>query len=155
PSRRLREIAVRLTILSRDPAIPSTRRLLEEAKARGHRARVLNPVRVEMHLDGESANLTYQRKKLFPCDVVLPRVAPSISTYGLALVNQFALRGVPILNSAQAIGQARNKMRLLQLLSANGIDIPATVMARDAADLKAMVHLVGGVPVLVKLLQGQ
>ncbi len=59
------------------------------------------------------------------------------------------------MNTAQAIAQSRNKMRSLQLLSANGIDIPATVMARDAADLKAMVGLVGGVPVLVKLLQGQ
>jgi ribosomal protein S6--L-glutamate ligase len=146
---------MRIVILSRDPAIPSTKRLIEAARRRGHRVRVFNPVRVEMHLDGQSANLSYQRKKLFSCDVVIPRIAQSISTYGLALVNQFVLRGVPVLNSAQAIGQARNKMRALQLLSANGIDIPATVMARDAADLKAMVHLVGGVPVLVKLLQGQ
>ena len=59
------------------------------------------------------------------------------------------------MNTAQAIAQSRNKMRSLQLLSAHGIDIPATVMARDAADLKEMVGLVGGVPVLVKLLQGQ
>lgn len=116
---------------------------------------VLNPVKVEMHLDGRSANLYYQRKKLPDCDVVIPRIAQSVSNYGLAVVNQYAMRGVAQMNSAQAIAQARNKMRSLQLLSASGIDIPATVMARDAADLKAMVSLVGGVPVLVKLLQGQ
>ncbi len=146
---------MKLTILSRSASIPSTKRLLEAARARGHKARVLNPVRVEMHLDGRSANLYYQRKKLSPCDVVIPRIAQSINNYGLAVVNQFAMRGIPILNSAQAIAQSRNKMRTLQLLSANGIDIPATVMARDAGDLKEMVGLVGGVPVLVKLLQGQ
>jgi ribosomal protein S6--L-glutamate ligase len=146
---------MKITILSRSATIPSTRRLVEAAKARGHHVRVLNPVKVEMHLDGRSANLYYQRKKLAPCDVVIPRIAQSVSNYGLAVVNQFAMNGIPILNSAQAIAQARNKMRSLQLLSANGIDIPATVMARDAADLKAMVSLVGGVPVLVKLLQGQ
>ncbi len=144
-----------ITLLSRASTIPSTQRLMEAARARGHKVRVLDPVHVEMHLDGRSANLFYQRKKLPPCDVVIPRIAQSVSNYGLAVVNQFAMRGATLLNSAQAIAQARNKMRCLQLLSAQGIDIPATVMARDAADLKDMVKLVGGVPVLVKLLQGQ
>jgi ribosomal protein S6--L-glutamate ligase len=146
---------MKITILSRSGTISSTRRLVEAARARGHKVRVLNPVKVEMHLDGRSANLYYQQKKLASTDVVIPRIAQSVSNYGLAVVNQFAMQGVPIMNSAQAIAQARNKMRSLQLLSANGIDIPATVMARDAADLKAMVSLVGGVPVLVKLLAGQ
>lgn len=146
---------MKITLLSRSASIPSTRRLVEEARARGHSARVLNPTRVEMHLDGRSANLFYQRKKLAETDVVIPRIAQSINNYGLAVVNQFRMRGVPILNSAEAIAQSRNKMRSLQLLSANGIDIPATVMARNASDLREMVDLVGGVPVLVKLLQGQ
>lgn len=146
---------MRLTILSRAPSIPSTRRLVEAASARGHRVRVFNPLEVEMHLDGRAANLYYRRKKIPGSDVVIPRIAQSISAYGLAVVNQFAMQEIPQLNTAQGIAQARNKMRCLQLLSANGIDIPATVMARNAADLKAMVGLVGGVPVLVKLLQGQ
>jgi ribosomal protein S6--L-glutamate ligase len=145
---------MKLVILSRSASIPSTRRLVDTARGRGHRVRVLNPSRVEMHLDGRSANLYYQRKRLLPGQVVIPRIAQSISSYGLAVLNQFAMRGVPQLNSAQAIAQSRNKMRSLQLLSAHGIDIPATVMARDAGDLKAMVDLVGGVPVLVKLLAG-
>lgn len=155
PFRRPGSISVKITILSRSPEIPSTKRLVEAAEGRGHQVQVLNPVKVQMHLDGRSAHLYYQRKKLPPCDVVIPRIAQSISTYGLAVVNQFAIRKIPILNTAQAISQARNKMRALQLLSAHGIDIPATVMARDAADLKEMANLVGGVPVLVKLLPGQ
>jgi ribosomal protein S6--L-glutamate ligase len=146
---------LKITILSRSNQIASTRRLVEAARAKGHVVRVLNPVQVEMHLDGRSATLFYQRKKLSAPDVVIPRIAQSISHYGLAVVNQFGIRGIPVMNSAQAIAQARNKMRSLQLLSANGVDIPATVMARDATDLKEMVKLVGGVPVLVKLIQGQ
>ncbi len=146
---------MKITILSRSASIPSTKRLVEAGRARGHQVRVLNPIRVEMHLDGQSANLYYRRRKLPPCDVVIPRIAQSVNNYGLAVVNQFAMGGVPLLNTARAIAESRNKMRSLQLLSANGIGIPATVMARDAADLKAMVGLVGGVPVLVKLLQGQ
>lgn len=146
---------MKVTILSRSATIPSTRRLVEASRARGHQVRVLNPARVEMHLDGRAANVYYQRKPLAPGDVVIPRIAQSISNYGLAVVNQFAMCGVPQMNSAQAIAQARNQLRCLQLLSAHGIDIPATVMARDAHDLKSMVSLVGGVPVLVKLLKGQ
>ncbi|MGZ6162747.1 MAG: ATP-grasp domain-containing protein, partial [Myxococcaceae bacterium] len=87
-------------------------------------------------------------------DVVLPRIAQSITSYGLAVVNQYGMLGVPVMNTAAAIAHARNKMRCLQLLSAHGISVPATVMARSAGDLKAMVQLVGGVPVLVKLLGG-
>lgn len=146
---------MKLTLLSRSATIPSTRRLVEAGRARGHQVRVLNPAKVEMHLDGRSAHLFYRRRPLAPCDVVIPRIAQSINTYGLAVVNQFAMRGMPLLNTAQAIAESRNKMRSLQLLSAHGIDIPATVVARRAEDLKAMVGLVGGVPVLVKLLQGQ
>jgi len=146
---------MKITILSRSGSIPSTRRLVEAARTRGHRVRVLDPVKVEMHLDGRTVGLYYQRKKLAPTEVVIPRIAQSVSTYGLAVVNQFGILGVPLVNSAQAIAQSRNKMRTLQLLSQAGIDIPSTVMARQASDLKEMVSLVGGVPVLVKLLQGQ
>ncbi len=145
---------MRLTILSRSASIPSTRRLADAARARGHKVRILNPTRVELQLDGSTANLFYKRKKLKPPDVVIPRIAPSVSSYGLAVVEQFAMRGAVVMNHTRAIGQSRNPMRCLQLLSAAGVDIPATVMAREAADLKAMVSLVGGVPVLVKLLQG-
>lgn len=144
-----------LYILSRSATIPSTKRLVDVAKARGHQARVLDPLKVEIALDGSTGTLFYKRAKLAPCDVVIPRIAQSVNVYGLAVLNQFANAGVALMNSANAIGQARNKMRALQLLSASGIGIPATVLARDARDLKAMVRLVGGVPVLVKLLQGQ
>src|SRR5215831_9914143 len=145
---------MQITILSRSSSIPSTKRLVEAARIRGHKVRVLNPVKVEMHLDGNSVSLYYRQVKLRPTDVVIPRIAQSITNYGLAVVTQFEMRRIPIMNTAQAISQARNKMRALQLLSSAGIDIPATVMARDARDLKEMVKLVGGVPVLVKLLQG-
>ena len=145
---------MRLTLLSRSLSVPSTARLAAVARARGHSVRVLDPVQVEMHLDGVRGHLLYRRKRLVLPDVVLPRIAQSISSYGLAVVNQYGMLGVPVMNSAAAIAHARNKMRCLQLLSAHGIAVPATVMARSAEDLKAMVQLVGGVPVLVKLLGG-
>ncbi len=146
---------MRLCILSRSSVVPSTRRLVETAEARGHSVNVLDPLRVEIHLHGRRGSIFYKRQKIPPFDVLIPRIAQSVNVYGLAVLNQFDLRGVTLMNNATAIAQARNKMRSLQLLSANGVDIPSTVMARDPKDLRSMVKLVGGVPVLVKLLQGQ
>jgi ribosomal protein S6--L-glutamate ligase len=143
---------VHLTILSRSPAIYTTRRLAEAGRARGHRVRVLDPVQVEMKLgDGEPA-LYYKRRPFPRTDAVIPRVAPSIHQYGLAVVSQLQLRGVPVLNGAAAIAASRNKMQCLQLLAASGVGVPRTVMARDASGLREMVRHVGGVPVIVKLL---
>src|SRR5262249_61848170 len=111
---------------------------------RGHRARVWDRGRVELPLEGTRGALLYRRRKVVLPDVVLPRIAQSITPYGLAVVNQFGMLHVPVMNTAGAIAHARNKMRCLQLLSAHGIAVPATVMARSAGDLKAMVRLAGG-----------
>ena len=146
---------MRLCILSRSARIGSTRRLVEAGRARGHQVRVIDSLKVRLHLDGSGGHLLYGSRRLQGYDAVIPRIAQSVSAHGLAVVNQLALQGVPVLNSADAISQARNKMRSLQLLSAHGLLTPATVMAREPAELREMVKLVGGPPVLVKLLQGQ
>jgi ribosomal protein S6--L-glutamate ligase len=142
---------VHLTILSRSPRVHTTRRLVEAARALGHRARVVDPLQVEMGLGDEPA--VYWRRRRFPrTDVVVPRIGPSIHQYGLAVVKQLELLNIPVLNGAAGISASRNKMRSLQLLAAAGIRVPRTVMASDPSGLKEMVRLVGGVPVLVKLL---
>lgn len=145
---------MKLVVLSRSKTIPSTRRLVEAAKARGHSVRVLNPALVSVHLDAKKARLLYKGKALAIPDVVIPRIATSIAAYGLAVVDMFSARGAIILNSARAIGLSRNPARCLQRLSVAGLNIPATVMSREVGDLQSMVDRVGGVPVLVKLLQG-
>jgi len=143
---------VHLTILSRSDAIYTTRRLLEAARARGLRARAVDPLDVEMGL-GEGAPAVYWRRRRFPAtDVVVPRIGLSVHQYGLAVVNQLELLGVPVLNGAYGISASRNKMRSLQLLAAAGVPVPRTAMAGNPSGLKEMAKIVGGVPVLVKLL---
>jgi ribosomal protein S6--L-glutamate ligase len=143
-----------LTVLSRSAGIFTTRRIVEAARARGHVARVVDPLQVEMRLGREGPGV-FHRGGPFPAtDVVVPRIAPSVSQYGLAVVNHLQLLGIPVLNGAPAIGLARNKMRVLQMLSASGIRVPRTVMASEPSGLREMVRHVGGLPVLVKLLRG-
>jgi ribosomal protein S6--L-glutamate ligase len=143
---------VHVVVLSRSEGIYTTRRLLSAARARHHRVRVLDPVQVEMGLGGARPALFYRRRAFPRADVVIPRIALSVNQYGLAVVNQLQLLGVPVLNGAQGISASRNKMRCLQLLSGHGIGVPLTVMASDASGLREMVKHVGGLPVLVKLL---
>lgn len=145
---------MKLVVLSRSRTIPSTRRLIEAAQARGHSVRVLNPTRVTVRLGRGKSELWYRNKRISVPDVVIPRIASSIASYGLAVVEQFAAHGATVLNSARAIGLSRNPARCLQRLSAAGLDIPATVLSRETDDLQAMVDQIGGVPVLVKLLHG-
>ncbi len=145
---------MKIVILSRSAQVDSTRRLVEAARARDHHVKVVNPSQLEMHLDGKTASLFLNGKPLPLPDVVIPRIATSLSSYGLAVVEQFQMRGVLALNDAQSMGQSRNPMRCLQRLSASGVDIPQTVMARAAGDLKQMLERVGGVPVIVKVQKG-
>ncbi len=152
PARSLEPAAVHVTILSRSPAIYTTRRLVEAARARGHRARVVDPLDVQMGLGGEGPAVYWRRRRFPRADVVIPRIGLSIHQYGLAVVNQLELAGIPVLNGAYGISVSRNKMRSLQLLAAGGVQVPRTVMASDPSGLKEMARVVGGVPVLVKLL---
>lgn len=108
-----------------------------------------------MHVDGKRSLLLHRRKAIATPDVVIPRIAPSTALYGLAVVNHFALSGATLLNDAEAIARSRNRMGALQLLSSSGIGVPRTVMGRDAKSIRESVSLVGGLPVLVKLLQGE
>jgi ribosomal protein S6--L-glutamate ligase len=143
---------VHLTILSRSTAIYTTRRLGEAARERGHGVRVLDPVDVEVGLGGGRPALFWRRKPFPRSDVVVPRIGLSVHQYGLAVVNQIELTGTPCLNGSWGIAASRNKMRSLQLLAAAGVPVPRTVMASNPSGIKEMVRLVGGTPVIVKLL---
>lgn len=153
-----------LTILSRRGSIYSTRRIAEAARLRGARVRVIDPLRVELSIaehrgvtgselgNKVKSDVVVRGKSVARTSVVIPRIAPSIQGYGLAVLEQFALLGIPALNDAQAIARSRNKMSTLQLLSRTGIPVPRTVMAREAGDLRKLVAEVGGPPVLIKLI---
>jgi ribosomal protein S6--L-glutamate ligase len=143
---------VHLTVLSRSTSIYTTRRLGEAARERGVGVRVVDPLDVELGL-GAGGPAVYWRGKRFPrTDVVVPRIGLSVHQYGLAVVNQLELLGLPVLNGSWGIAASRNKMRILQLLAAEGVPVPLTVMASNPSGLKEMVRLVGGTPVMVKLL---
>ncbi len=145
-----------VAILSRNRKLYSTRRLVEAAKALGHAPRVLDTLRCNMLLGRDRPRLLYRGEEILASDlhVAIPRIGASITGYGLSVVNQLDMMGVPVLNAAIPISRSRDKLRALQLLSRFGIDIPRTVMCRYRDEVEAAIGLVGGTPCVIKLLQG-
>jgi len=145
-----------LVILSRNPKLHSTRRLVEAARALGHAPRVLDTLRCNMVVARDRPRLFYRDEEILATgvDVVIPRIGASVTGYGLSVVNQFDLMGVPVLNAAIPIARSRDKLRALQLLSRFGIDIPRTVMCRYRDEVEGAVRMVGGLPCIIKLIQG-
>jgi ribosomal protein S6--L-glutamate ligase len=145
---------LRVAILSRKRGLYSTRRLVEAVQKRGHRALVLDTLRCNLILDTHGPRMVYRGIEVRDVDVVIPRIGASITNYGLAVVNQLNMMGIPVLNNSVPIARSRDKLRCLQLLSKHGVAIPRTVMARDRSDVATLVEEVGGLPAIIKLLQG-
>lgn len=151
---RPRRARPRLALLSRKRSLYSSRRLLEAARARGFRTVVVDVLKCDLLLDGGRPRLLHEGEELPPLAVALPRIGASVTREGLSVVRQLEAMGVPLLNGSAAIEVSRDKLRALQLLSSRGVPVPRTVRARAGAEVAPLVKAVGGLPAILKLLQG-
>ena len=145
---------MKLAILSCSPNCYSTRRLKEAALSRGHEAKVLNTLRFSIDLKQGEPDLYFRSKLLSDYDAVIPRIGSSVSFYGTAVVRQFEQMDVFTTNSSAGITNARDKLRCLQILSRHHIGIPETAFVREKRDVLPAIERVGGVPIIIKLLEG-
>jgi ribosomal protein S6--L-glutamate ligase len=145
---------VKIAILSRNSRLYSTGRLVSACRERGHEVRVLDTLKCYMELSSHEPAIWYKGEKLEGFDAVIPRIGASITTYGLAVIRQFEMMGTYSLTESVALGRSRDKLRALQLLSRRKIGMPVTSFAHDVHNTKELIKLVGGAPVVVKLLAG-
>lgn len=145
---------MKFLVLSRKPAIYSTRRLREAARIEGHSCLVVDPLRCVLHLEGGSAKVRVAGEDLTGIDAVIPRVGSYAVEYSLALVRQFELMGVPVLNGSAGIALAKQKWASLQALTAAGVPVPPTTLMRFPTHLADTLAELGGPPVILKLLRG-
>jgi ribosomal protein S6--L-glutamate ligase len=143
-----------IVVLSRNPKLYSTRRLVEAGEARGHQMRVVDPLKCYMDIASHRPAVHYRGEKLAGFDAVIPRIGASITFYGCAVLRQFEMTGVYPLNESVAINRSRDKLRSLQILARAGIGLPLTSFAHATQDTHALIELVGGAPLVVKLLEG-
>jgi ribosomal protein S6--L-glutamate ligase len=144
---------VNIGILSRKPSLYSTHRLKEAGQERGHTMRVINPLRCYMNITAKRPTVLYRGEKL-RLEAVIPRIGASVTFYGTAVVRQFEVMGVYTVTESQALARSRDKLRTLQLLSREGVGLPVTGFARSSRDIDGVIDLVGGAPVIIKLLEG-
>jgi ribosomal protein S6--L-glutamate ligase len=145
---------MKIAILSRNPKLYSTSRLVEAAQARGHEVHVLDVLRCYMNITSLKPEVHYKGEILSGYDAVIPRIGASVTFYGTAVLRQFEMMGVYPLNESVAISRSRDKLRALQLLSRKGIGLPVTGFAHRPDDVDDLIKMVGGAPLVIKLLEG-
>lgn len=145
---------MKIAILSRNPNLYSTRRLVEAAEKHGHEAHVVDHLRCNIEIEQKGPSLFYGSDYLEGFDAVIPRVGASVTFYGTAVVRQFEMMNVFSVNSSRGIVHSRDKLRCLQVLSKEGIGLPKTVFTNYSRNVEHVVESAGGAPVVLKLLEG-
>ncbi|MEZ4705208.1 MAG: 30S ribosomal protein S6--L-glutamate ligase [Bdellovibrionota bacterium] len=141
-------------ILSMNPDLYSTRRLVEQAIERGHRVMVINPLQCYMNITSSSPTVHYKKRNLDEFDAIIPRIGSSITFYGAAVLRQFEMMGVYSINGSISITRSRDKLRSAQILSRKGVGLPITAFAHATIHTKDLISIVGGPPLVVKILEG-
>lgn len=145
---------MKIAILSRDGTLYSCKRLREAAICRGHAVEIIDPLSCYMNINPAAPSVHYQGRQLPHYDAVIPRIGSAITFYGTAVLRQFEMLGSYPLNESVAITRARDKLRSLQLLARQGIDLPVTGFAHSPDDTSDLIDMVGGAPLVVKLVEG-
>jgi len=145
---------MRIALLARNPELYSHKRLMEAAESRGHEIEWINTLQVYLRLGRTKAEMRYRGHEMPHFDAVIPRIGASVTFFGTAVLRQFEVMGVYPLNESVSISRSRDKLRSLQLLSRKGIGIPVTGMAQGTRQTEDLIEMVGGPPLVIKLLEG-
>lgn len=144
---------MKIAILSRGANLYSTARLKEAAIERDHDVTVVDYLRCYMDITARRPKILYKGEELRP-NAVIPRIGASYTFYGTAVVRQFEMADIFTLNSSDGISRSRDKLRSMQILSRAGVGLPTTSFAHSIQDVNGLLEVVGGTPVVIKLLEG-
>ena len=128
-------------------------RLRQAALERGHDVAVVDYLRCYLDITARRPKILFRGEEVRP-DAVIPRIGATYTFYGAAVVRQFEMADVYTLNDSDGISRSRDKLRSMQLLSRAGVGLPTTSFAHDSQDINGILEVVGGPPVVVKLLGG-
>jgi ribosomal protein S6--L-glutamate ligase len=145
---------MKIAILSRNPNLYSTQRLVEASKEKGHEVIVVDHLKCIIELEKKSPRVYYNGNYLEDIDAIIPRIGASVTFYGTAVVRQFEMMNVFSAVESQALVRSRDKLRSLQILARAGVGLPKTVFTNYAKDVDHVIESVGGAPLVLKLLEG-
>ncbi|MDR6300050.1 30S ribosomal protein S6--L-glutamate ligase [Mesonia maritima] len=143
-----------IKILSRNSNLYSTKRLVEAATKRKHTVEVVDPLKCDIVIEKRKPNIYYKGGYIVDVDAIIPRIGSSVTFYGTAVVRQFEMMGAFTTTDSEALVRSRDKLRSLQVLSRAKIGLPKTVFTNYSRDVEGVIKQVGGVPLVIKLLEG-
>ncbi|HEY9222004.1 MAG: 30S ribosomal protein S6--L-glutamate ligase [Lutibacter sp.] len=145
---------MKIVVLSRNPNLYSTKRLVEAGKARNHEMLVVDHSKCDIIIEKKKPAIRYKHELLLDVDAVIPRIGASVTFFGTAVVRQFEMMKVFTAIESQALMRSRDKLRSLQVLSRAGLGLPKTVFTNYSKNVKDIIKDVGGTPLVIKLLEG-
>jgi ribosomal protein S6--L-glutamate ligase len=145
---------MKIAVLSRNPNLYSTKRLVEAAQAKGNDAMVVDHLKCNIHIEKKNSKIFYNGEYLEDIDAIIPRIGASVTFYGTAVVRQFEMMKVFTTTESQALVRSRDKLRSLQILSRAGVGLPKTIFTNYARDVDHIIESLGGAPLVLKLLEG-
>ncbi len=145
---------MRIVVLSRNPKLYSTSRLVEAGQARGHEVIVLDHLKCNLVIEKKNPKIIYKGQEIKDVQAVIPRIGASVTFYGTAVVRQFEMMHIFTAVESQALVRSRDKLRSMQILSRAGLGLPKTIFTNYSKDVDRTLQEVGGAPVVIKLLEG-
>lgn len=143
-----------IKVLSRNPKLYSTKRLVEAAEKRKHDVQVIDPLKCDLIIEKRNPNVYYKGNYIQDTDAIIPRIGASVTFYGTAVVRQFEMMGAFSTIDSEALVRSRDKLRSMQVLTRARIGLPKTVFTNYSRDVEGVIQHVGGTPLVIKLLEG-
>lgn len=145
---------MKIAILATNSQLYSHKRLVEEGQLVGHEIKVINPLHCYMNVAASCPKVHYRGGSALPhFDAVIPRIGASMTYYGTAVLRHLETMGMYTVNESIAISRSRDKFRSLQVLARKGIPLPLTSFAQSPDDTEELIRMVGGAPLVIKLLE--
>ena len=145
---------MKIAILSANPNLYSTKRIVEAGKKKGHEMIIVDHTKCDLVIEKKKPSVFYKGSEILGVDAVIPRIGASVTFFGTAVVRQFEMMKIFTATESQALVRSRDKLRSLQVLARAGLDLPKTVFSNYSKNVGNVVEKVGGAPLVIKLLEG-
>ncbi|MEN8956899.1 MAG: 30S ribosomal protein S6--L-glutamate ligase [Flavobacteriales bacterium] len=145
---------MKIAILSANPNLYSTKRLVEAGQKKGHEMVIIDHTKCDLVIEKKKPIVIYKGQEIRDIDGVIPRIGASVTFFGTAVVRQFEMMKIFTATESQALVRSRDKLRSLQILARAGLDLPKTVFSNYSKNVSNVVEKVGGAPLVIKLLEG-
>lgn len=131
------------------------KRLMDASLKEGHTTKILNLLKCSLSVCMDDPEVYYEGSSISQdFDIIIPRIDTPHTEYGLTVLRQFEAMHIFILDKPLAIQLGRDKLRCAQRLLREKVPFPSTGLAHSKEDYDTIIQTVGGVPLIIKLVEG-